>query len=91
MMECWELGILDKERTDGIDLSWGNWKGAIQVLHDLAEGKRFGVLAGKGVKFLSKYFSEEYGGKESLAQQGGYYLTNKGPSTTRPGSFSWTW
>jgi aldehyde:ferredoxin oxidoreductase len=101
MMECWELGILDKERTDGIDLSWGNWKGAIQVLHDLAEGKRFGVLAGKGVKFLSKYFSEEYGadarlmkdialhgkgleqsqyvGKESLAQQGGYYLTNKGP------------
>ncbi len=101
LMECWELGILDAGRTDGIDLSWGNWKGAIQVLHDLAEGKRFGVLACKGVKFLADHFAKEYGAdpqlmkdialhgkgleqseyisKESLAQQGGYYLTNKGP------------
>ncbi len=101
LMECWEHGILTKERTDGIDLSWGNWKGACQILHDLAEGKRFGVLAGRGVKFLSEHFVKEYGAdpqfmrdialhgkgleqseyisKESLAQQGGYYLTNKGP------------
>ena len=101
LMECWELGILNKDRTDGIDLSWGNWKGAAQILHDLADGKRFGVLAGKGVKFLAEHFAKEYGAdpqvmkdialhgkgleqseyvsKESLAQQGGYYLTNKGP------------
>ncbi len=101
LMECWELGVLNAERTDGIDLAWGNWKGAAQVLHDMADGKRFGVLAGKGVKFLARYFAEEYGAdprlmrdialhgkgleqseyisKESLAQQGGYYLTNKGP------------
>ncbi|HOX11810.1 MAG TPA: aldehyde ferredoxin oxidoreductase C-terminal domain-containing protein [Spirochaetales bacterium] len=101
LMECWELGVLNKERTDGIDLSWGNWKGACQILHDMAEGKRFGVLAGRGVKFLADYFAKEYGAdpqvmkdialhgkgleqseyisKESLAQQGGYYMTNKGP------------
>ncbi|TFG83440.1 MAG: aldehyde:ferredoxin oxidoreductase [Spirochaetales bacterium] len=101
LMECWEHGVLNLERTDGIDLSWGNWQGAAQILHDMADGKRFGVLAGKGVKFLADYFAREYGadaqfmkdialhgkgleqseyvGKESLAQQGGYYLTNKGP------------
>ncbi|MDP3179659.1 MAG: aldehyde ferredoxin oxidoreductase C-terminal domain-containing protein [Spirochaetaceae bacterium] len=101
LMECWELGILNAERTDGIELTWGNWKGAAQVLHDLVEGKRFGVLACKGVKFLAGHFAREYGAdprlmkdialhgkgleqseyisKESLAQQGGYYLTNKGP------------
>jgi aldehyde:ferredoxin oxidoreductase len=101
LMECWEHGILDAGRTDGIDLSWGNWKGACQILHDLVEGKRFGLLVGKGVKFLSEHFASEYGAdaqflkdiamhgkgleqseyiaKESLAQQGGYYLTNKGP------------
>ncbi len=101
LMECWELGVLNKERTDGIDLTWGNWQGAAQILHDMADGKRFGVLAGKGVKFLAAYFAKEYGAdaqvmkdialhgkgleqseyisKESLAQQGGYYLTNKGP------------
>jgi aldehyde:ferredoxin oxidoreductase len=101
LMECWELGVLNKGRTDGIDLAWGNWQGAAQILHDMADGKRFGVLAGKGVKFLAEYFTKEYGAdaqvmkdialhgkgleqseyvsKESLAQQGGYYLTNKGP------------
>ena len=101
LMECWEHGVLDKDRTDGIELTWGNWKAACQVLHDMADGKRFGVLAGKGVRFLAGYFAKEYGAdpqfmkdialhgkgleqseyisKESLAQQGGYYLTNKGP------------
>ncbi len=101
LMECWELGILNLERTDGIDLSWGNWKGAAQVLHDMADGKPFGSLAGKGVKRLVEYFVREYGAdpefmkdialhgkgleqseyisRESLAQQGGFYLTNKGP------------
>ncbi|MBL8965911.1 MAG: hypothetical protein JNG85_02815, partial [Spirochaetaceae bacterium] len=101
LMECWEHGILNLDRTDGIDLSWGNWQGACQILHDMADGKRFGVLAGRGVKFLAEYFAKEYGAdaqfmkdialhgkgleqseyisKESLAQQGGYYLTNKGP------------
>lgn len=101
LMECWELGVLNAERTDGIDLSWGNWKGACQILHDMADGKPFGVLAGRGVRFLAEHFSKEYGAdpqvlkdialhgkgleqseyisKESLAQQGGYYLTNKGP------------
>lgn len=101
LMECWELGVLNARRTDGIDLTWGNWKGAAQILHDMADGKRFGVLAGKGVKFLAGHFASEYGAdpqllkdialhgkgleqseyisKESLAQQGGYYLTNKGP------------
>ncbi|GAB1457963.1 hypothetical protein MASR2M48_32710 [Spirochaetota bacterium] len=100
LMECWEHGILNAERTDGIDLAWGNWQGAAQILHDMADGKRFGVLAGQGVRHLAEYFSTEYGadaqfmkdialhgkgleqseyvGKESPAQQGGYYLTNKG-------------
>jgi len=101
LMECWEEGILNPDRTDGIDLSWSNWKGAAQILHDMADGKRFGSLAGKGVKVLAEYFVKEYGAdpdfikdialhgkgleqseyicKESLAQQGGFYLTNKGP------------
>jgi aldehyde:ferredoxin oxidoreductase len=101
LMECWEHGILNSERTDGIDLSWSNWQAAAQILHDMADGKRFGVLAGRGVRYLAEWFAAEYGAdpgflkdialhgkgleqseylsKESLAQQGGYYLTNKGP------------
>lgn len=101
LMECWEHGILDAGRTDGIDLTWGNWKGVAQVLHDMADGKPFGTLAGQGVKVLADHFVRNYGAdpqfmkdialhgkgleqseyvcKESLAQQGGFYMTNKGP------------
>ncbi len=101
LMECWELGILNAQRTGGIDLRWGNWQAVCELMHQLAEGRGFGLLMGKGVKFLAEHFTREFGAdrqlmkdialhgkgleqseyisKESLAQQGGYYLTNKGP------------
>ncbi len=101
LMECWEYGILNEARTGGVDLSWGNWKSVCELMHQMAEGRGFGMLVGRGVRFLADYFVEQYGAdprlmkdialqgkgleqsqyisKESLAQQGGYYLTNKGP------------
>ncbi|MCK7537932.1 MAG: aldehyde ferredoxin oxidoreductase C-terminal domain-containing protein [Marinilabiliales bacterium] len=54
LMECWEHGILNKERTGGMDLTWGNWKRRLRdAAPDGATAKRFGVLAGKGVKYLA--------------------------------------
>ncbi len=101
LMECWEYGILNEARTGGVDLSWGNWKSVCELMHQMAEGRGFGMLVGRGARFLAGYFVEQYGAdprlmkdialqgkgleqsqyisKESLAQQGGYYLTNKGP------------
>jgi aldehyde:ferredoxin oxidoreductase len=101
LMECWENGLLHLGSTGGIDLTWGNWRGACELLHAMAEGRPFGRIAGKGCRFLADYMVREYGAdpqfmkdialhgkgleqsqyisKESLAQQGGYYLTNKGP------------
>jgi aldehyde:ferredoxin oxidoreductase len=101
LMECWEYGILNEARTGGVDLSWGNWKSVCELMHQMAEGRGFGMLVGRGARFLADYFVEQYGAdprlmkdialqgkgleqsqyisKESLAQQGGYYLTNKGP------------
>jgi len=101
LMECWEYGILDQTRTGGINLEWGNWRGVCELLHQMAEGRGFGVLAGRGSRHMAEYMVRQYGAdprlmkdialhgkgleqsqyisKESLAQQGGYYLTNKGP------------
>jgi len=101
LMECWEIGVLDASRTGGLSLEWGNWKNACEILHQMAEGRGFGLLAGKGSKYLAEHFVRNFGAdpqlmkdialhgkgleqsqyisKESLAQQGGYYLTNKGP------------
>ncbi|NHJ86793.1 MAG: aldehyde:ferredoxin oxidoreductase [Asgard group archaeon] len=105
VMECYEAGILNKERTDGLELNFGNWENAMEALHRIAKGdKGFAGLYAKGIKKMQEYFIanynltdeqkqfvqdigmqhkgleySEYMTKESLAQQGGYGLTLKGP------------
>ena len=101
IMECYENGILNKERTGGLELKFGNSKEALELLHQLARGEGFGNTAGLGVRKMKNLFIRngwgdpsflndigmenkgleysQYMSKESLAQQGGYAMTNKGP------------
>jgi aldehyde:ferredoxin oxidoreductase len=101
VMECYEAGVLNRERTGGLELRFGNALAALEVMHQLARGAGFGLVAGQGVRGMKRIFAERYGAdpqflndigmenkgleysmyvaKESLAQQGGYALTNKGP------------
>ena len=101
LMECYENGILNDERTGELKLNFGNADSAMELLHQLARGEGFGKTAGLGTRKLKKLFAEngwgnasflndigmenkgleysEYVSKESLAQQGGFAMTNKGP------------
>ncbi|MDX9929317.1 MAG: aldehyde ferredoxin oxidoreductase C-terminal domain-containing protein [Bacteroidales bacterium] len=101
LMECYQRGILNRERTGGLELTFGNGNAALDLIHQLARGEGFGKIAGMGVQkckemFISKGWGDEglindigmvnkgleysqYISKESLAQQGGYAMTNKGP------------
>ena len=101
IMECYENGILNKERTGGLELHFGNSSDALELLHQVARGEGFGKIAGMGVRkmkemFIAKGWGEasflmdigmenkgleysQYMPKESLAQQGGFAMTNKGP------------
>jgi aldehyde:ferredoxin oxidoreductase len=101
IMECYENGILNKERTGGLELNFGNADAAMELMHQLARGEGFGLVAGQGVHKMKQMFTEkgwgdpqflqdigmevkgleysEYVSKESLAQQGGFAMTNKGP------------
>ena len=101
IMECFEAGILNEERTDGLKLNFGNADNAMELLHQLARGEAFGKIAGLGVHKMKELFAKngwgdaqfmqdigmenkgleysQYVSKESLAQQGGYAMTNKGP------------
>jgi len=101
VMECYENGIINEERTGGLKLNFGNADSAMELLHQLARGEGFGVVAGMGVRKMKQLFAEkgwgdpaflqdigmenkgleysEYVSKESLAQQGGFAMTNKGP------------
>jgi len=101
VMECYQRGILNKERTGGLDMTWGNAEDDLEMMHQMARGEGFGLIAGQGVKKMKELFIRngwgdpqlindigmenkgleysQYLSKESLAQQGGYALTNKGP------------
>ncbi len=101
IMECFENGILNEERTFGLKLNFGNADAAMELLHQCAKGEGFGKIAGLGVRKMKEMFIDEgwgdqqfikdigmenkgleysqYISKESLAQQGGYAMTNKGP------------
>jgi len=101
IMECYENGILNKERTSGLELNFGNWDAVMEMLHQMARGEGFGKIAGLGVRKMKELFAKngwgdlnfmndigmenkgleysQYVSKESLAQQGGYAMTNKGP------------
>jgi aldehyde:ferredoxin oxidoreductase len=101
IMECFQRGILNKERTGGIEIHWGDSEKALELLHMAARGEGFGKIAGTGVRKMKQLFIKngwgdagllndigmenkgleysQYMSKESLAQQGGYAMTNKGP------------
>ncbi len=101
VMECYENGILNEERTGGLKLNFGNADDAMELLHQAGRGEGFGLIAGMGVRKMKELFANkgwgdaqflqdigmenkgleysQYISKESLAQQGGYAMTNKGP------------
>lgn len=60
-MECYEAGIIDREATGGLDLTWGNAEAVLELLHQLANGEEFGFHVGQGVRYLKQYFVEQYG------------------------------
>jgi aldehyde:ferredoxin oxidoreductase len=100
IMECYEAGILNEDRTGGLELNFGNAEASIELLHRMGRGQGFGRTAGLGIRRMKKIFAKEYAAdpqflqdigmeakgmeyseyitKESLAQQGGYGLANKG-------------
>lgn len=65
-MECYEYGILNKERTGGMELTWGNADVAIELIHQMARGEDFGVIVGQGVRYMKELFAKKYGADAGL-------------------------
>jgi aldehyde:ferredoxin oxidoreductase len=59
-MECYQVGILNKERTGGLELEWGNAEAALELLHQMARGEGFGVIVGQGVRAMKEHFAREF-------------------------------
>jgi aldehyde:ferredoxin oxidoreductase len=60
-MECYERGILNKERTGGLELHFGNADAQLELLHEVARGEGFGKVFGAGIARMKAYFAEKYG------------------------------
>ena len=56
VMECYQRGILNRERTGGLDLTWGNAEADLEMMHQMARGEGFGLIAGQGVKKMKEIF-----------------------------------
>ena len=61
VMECYEAGILKKERTGGLDLHFGNVEASLEILHEMGRGEGFGAIVGQGIRRMKEFFVEEYG------------------------------
>ena len=66
IMECWEKGYLDLEKTGGLDFSWGNSGDVLELLHRISRGEGFGLIAGKGVRWMKDYFEKQYGADRKM-------------------------
>jgi len=53
-MECFEHGIITKEMTGGLDLTWGNADAVIQLVHMIGKREGIGDLLAEGVKRAAK-------------------------------------
>ena len=61
VMECFENGILDVEKTGGLDLRFGNAEAALKVIHQMARGEAFGAIVGQGIRRMKARFASEFG------------------------------
>jgi aldehyde:ferredoxin oxidoreductase len=57
--ECYEKGLVTKEDTGGIELTWGNAEALIQMAELIAEREGFGDLLADGVKVASEKLGPE--------------------------------
>ena len=76
IMECYEAGVIDKEKTGGLELYFGNQDAALELLHQMADGVGFGAIANKGIRYMKKYFEDQYGADPKFLHDIG--MENKG-------------
>ena len=86
LMECYEIGLINRETTGGLELKFGNKNAAMDLLHQMASGEGFGIIAGMGIRRLKKYFVDNYGvdrqvlqdiGMESKGMEFSLYVTKE--------------
>ena len=64
VMESFEAGVINETHTGGLKLNFGACNEVLEILHQMAEGKGFGVDVGQGIRWLRNKWVREYGADE---------------------------
>jgi aldehyde:ferredoxin oxidoreductase len=65
-MECYEHGLLTKDQTDGLELSWGNASAMLACLGKITRREGFGDILAEGINSVAKWVGQ---GSEKFAIQ----------------------
>jgi aldehyde:ferredoxin oxidoreductase len=49
-IECFEKGLITRDDTEGVELTWGNCQSVLKMVVQIGERQGFGKLLGEGVK-----------------------------------------
>ncbi len=60
-MECFEMGLIDEKVTGGLKLRFGHKEAALEVVHQMAEGRGFGAIVGQGIRRMKDILATEHG------------------------------
>ncbi len=78
-IECYEKGILTKEQTDGLELTWGNTEAIIALTEKMIAREGFGNYLADGVKRAAARFGGEEYAMHIGGQEPGMHDTRNDP------------
>ena len=67
-MECFEMGLINETHTAGLELRFGNRPAALELVHQMADGKGFGQILGQGVRKMKEIFAKDFGADPDIMQ-----------------------
>jgi aldehyde:ferredoxin oxidoreductase len=76
-MECYDKGLLTREDTGGIELTWGNKEAMIRMVEQIASGEGIGKLLGQGSRRMAAQLDQR--AREFLVEVKGMELPMHDP------------
>lgn len=59
IIECYEKGILNKDITDGLEMTWGNGEAIMDMLNKIASRQGFGNILAEGIMRAARHIGGE--------------------------------
>jgi len=79
-MECYNRGVISKEDTKGIELTWGNGKAMVTMVEKMGRREEFGAVLADGSKFAAERIGR--GSEKWAIHVGGQDLPAHDPRVT---------